>query len=70
MTLEVLAVKMLMLVIWVVTLCGLVDTYQRNILPPSSGLKMQTICSSKILVSASNYKSTQFSNPDDQHWQF
>jgi hypothetical protein len=46
------AVKML-LVFWVVTLCGLVD------------LKMEAVSSSETFVPT--YKSTERYNPEDQH---
>jgi hypothetical protein len=51
------AVKMLMLVFWVVTLCGLVGR--------ASALKMETVCFSETLVST--YKSTWHYNPEDKH---
>jgi hypothetical protein len=48
------AVKMSMLAFWVVTPCGLVGRYQ---------MKMETVCSSDILVST--YNSTRGHNPEE-----
>jgi hypothetical protein len=46
--------------------CDTMWTSERNILPPSSGIKMEAACSSKTLIST--YKSTQHHNPENQHW--
>jgi hypothetical protein len=54
---------MSVLVFWVIMLCELVGGYQ--ILPSSSGMKLEAICSSKTLISA--YKSTWQNNPEDQY---
>jgi hypothetical protein len=39
-----------MVVFGAVTPCGLVSTFQRNILVASTGMKMELACSSKMLV--------------------
>jgi hypothetical protein len=50
---EVLMAKMLMLVFYVVTPCGLVDKYRcfGGLRQPSSALKMEAVCSFETLVS-------------------
>jgi hypothetical protein len=59
------AVKMSMLVFWVVTPCGLVRRYQRfGETYCLQLLYMETVCFSETLVSA--YKSTWSYNPEDQ----
>jgi hypothetical protein len=72
------AVKMSMLVFWVVTPCGLVGRYQRfrgtyclllqGFLSPSSAPKMEALCFSETLVST--FKSTRRYYLEDQHRQF
>jgi hypothetical protein len=47
--------------------CWQIPTFQRNILPPTSGPKMEAIYSSE--TSASSYKSIQWYYPEDQHEQ-
>lgn len=65
------AVKMSILFFWVVTPWGLVGrtlTFRRKILLLSSGinfLKIETICSSEILVSS--YNLTWSFNPEHKH---
>jgi hypothetical protein len=58
------AVKMSLLVFWVVTPCGLAGRYQR--FEGSYSLKMETMCSSETLVST---ESTRRYNPEDKHRQ-
>jgi hypothetical protein len=60
------AVKMLMLAFSVVMLVQ-ISTFLRNLLLLSSGLKVETLCFSEMLVSA--YKSTWRYNPEDQRRQ-
>jgi hypothetical protein len=45
------AVKLLMLVLWIVTTCGLANKYQRRNIPPPQSV-LEVILSSKTLVSA------------------
>jgi hypothetical protein len=45
--------------------CRQVPTFRRNVLPPSSALKIEAICSSETLVST--YKSIWHFYPEDQH---
>jgi hypothetical protein len=45
--------------------CNQIPKFRRNILLPSSGLKMEAVCSSEILVST--YESTRRYNPAKQH---
>jgi hypothetical protein len=65
------AVKMSMVVVldcgakWT---CRGGPTFWRNILPPSSGLKMDAVCSFKTLVLT--YKSIWCHNPEDHHEHF
>jgi hypothetical protein len=47
--------------------CTHIRKFRRNILPPSSGLKLETVCFFETLVST--YKSTLRYNPEDQHLQ-
>lgn len=42
--------QMLIVVLWAVTLCSLVEKFQRKISPPPSGLKLEAIHSSAKLV--------------------
>jgi hypothetical protein len=61
------AVKVSMLVCWVVTPCGIgrwVPTFRKNKLSPSSRLNMEAVCASETLVST--YKSTWRHNPGDE----
>jgi hypothetical protein len=43
---------------------GYVPTFQRNILPESSDLKVKAVCSSEMLLPP--YKSTRRQNSEDQ----